>query len=105
MHDGEDRVAGGHERLVLAAAAGPALVARAQEGVGAAVGEGDAAQGAGQPWVALAAALAPGLTGRLVGLWAELGPRHQMRGRGEPGHVDADLADQLRGGHAVAAGE
>jgi hypothetical protein len=46
IHDGENRVAGGHERLLLAAAPGQAPVARAQEDVGAAVGEGDAAQGA-----------------------------------------------------------
>ena len=48
--------------------------------------------------------LLAGLTGRLVGLRAELGPRHQMRVRREPGHVDADLSDQLGGGHGVDAG-
>ena len=36
-----------------------------------------------------------GLAGRLVDLGAELRPRHQMRGRGKPGHVDPGLGDEL----------
>ena len=83
---------------------GQAPVAGAQEGVGTRVDERDAAQGAGQPRVALGAALADGLTGRLVDLRAELGPRHQMRGRGEPGHVDPDLGDQLGSGNGATPG-
>ena len=43
-------------------------------------GGGDIAQGGGQPRVAFDAALVLLLAGRLVGLRAELGPRHQMRG-------------------------
>ena len=65
VDDGQYRVAGSDQRLLLAAAWGQAAIAGAEEGVGAGVGERDAAQGAGQPWVALGAALAPGLTGRL----------------------------------------
>src|ERR1700741_947517 len=76
-------LAGSDERLLVAAASGQAPVAGAEEGVGTRVDEREAGQGAGQPRVALGAALAHGLTGRLVDLRAELGPRHQMRGRGE----------------------
>src|SRR6185295_19887619 len=57
-----------------------------------------------EPWVSPTAALAFGLTGRLVGLRAELGPRHQMRVREESGHVDADLGDQFGGCYRVDAG-
>lgn len=42
----------------------------------------------------LAATLAHGLAGGLVGLRAELRPRHQMRGGRESGHVDPGLGDQ-----------
>src|SRR6185437_11593153 len=82
--------------FLLATASGQAPVTGAQEGVGTRIGEGDAPEGAGQPWVSPTAALAFGLTGRLVGLRAELGPRHQMRVRGESGHVDADRATRGR---------
>jgi len=105
VDDGQYRIAGSDERLLLAAPSGQAPVAGAQEGVGTRVDERDAAQGAGQPRVALGAALADGLTGRLVDLRAELGPRHQMRGGGEPGHVDPDLGEQLGGGNGAHAGD
>jgi hypothetical protein len=49
-------VAGGHDGLLPAAASGQAPLAGAQESVRAGVGEGDAAQSAGQPRVSLAAA-------------------------------------------------
>jgi hypothetical protein len=66
IDDGEYRVAGGHDGLLLAAAPGEAPVAGAQEDLRAPVGEYDARQRASQPGVALAAALGLGLSGRLV---------------------------------------
>jgi len=60
VDDGEYRVAGGDDRLLLAAASGQAPIAGAQEGVGARMRSHDAAQSAGQPGIALAAALAHG---------------------------------------------
>ena len=62
--------------FLLATSSGQAPVTGAQEGVGTRIGEGDATKGAREPWVAPAAALAFGLTGRLVSLGVELGPRH-----------------------------
>ena len=44
VDDGQYRVAGGDDRLLLTAAAGQAPIAGAQEGVGARVGERDAAE-------------------------------------------------------------
>src|SRR6478736_1281344 len=104
VDDGQHRVAGGDDGFLLATASGQAPVTGAQEGVGTRIGEGDAPEGACEPWVSPTAALAFGLTGRLVGLRAELGPRHQMRVRGESGHVDADLGDQFGGCYRVDAG-
>src|SRR6266542_554770 len=98
VDDDQERVAGGDHRLLFAAAFGDPPVARPQKAVGAGGGGDDVAQRARQPRVALAAALVPLLAGRLVGLGAELGPRHQVRGGGEAAHVDADLGDQLLGG-------
>src|SRR6478736_6267197 len=103
VDDGQHRVAGGDDGFLLATASGQAPVTGAQEGVGTRIGEGDAPEGACEPWVSPTAALAFGLTGRLVGLRAELGPRHQMRVRGESGHVDADLISAISSAAATAS--
>jgi len=84
VDDGEHRVAGSDDGFLLAAPSGQAPVAGAQEGIGTRIGERDAAQRAGQPWVAPTAALALGLAGRLVSLRAELGRvTEPLLGRGK----------------------
>src|SRR6185369_7802714 len=79
VDDGQHRVAGGDDGFLLATASGQAPVTGAQEGVGTRIGEGDAPEGACEPWVSPTAALAFGLTGRLVGLRAELGSQRAIR--------------------------
>jgi hypothetical protein len=80
-------------------------VTLAEEGVGSGEPGDDLAEGAGQPWVALAGGVALLAAGRLGVDRGELGPGHQVRGGGEGGHVHPDLGDDLLGGPHADAGD
>src|SRR6185295_460731 len=71
VDDGQHRVAGGDDGFLLATASGQAPVTGAQEGVGTRIGEGDAPEGACEPWVSPTAAL----TRKSDGEWAAEGTR------------------------------
>src|SRR6266568_4396866 len=92
--DGQQRVADGDEGFLLAAPAGQAAVTLAEEGARAGGTCSGFADRAGQPRIASAGGAVVGFPASgLMHLRAELRPRHQMRGGGEHGHVDADIGD------------
>src|SRR5512133_4386888 len=103
--DDQDGPGDGDEGLELAAAFDDAPVAFAEEGVGAGGRGGGLAQDTFQVGVSLtgapAAAGGPGLDGAR----AELGPRHQVTGGGEPAHVQADLGDDGLGALPTDTGD
>ena len=77
----------------------------AEEGVGPAQANDELAEGGRQPWVALAGRAALLRPGGLPVDGSELGPRHQMCGRREHGHVQADLGNEFFGGPDADAGD
>ena len=92
--------------FLLAAAAGDAPVAFAEEGVGPAGADGGLAEDAGQVAVAVPGrAVALLLAGGVVDAGCELRPGHQVPGGGEAGHVHPDLGDDDRGGDRPDAGD
>jgi hypothetical protein len=76
-----------------------------EEAVGAGRRDGDLAQGAGQPWVAFAAALVLVPASRFVDLWAELGLGHQVGVGREAAHVQANIGDPLLPGGGTDRGD
>jgi len=95
--DHQDGPANGDDRPLLAAAVGDPPVPFTQECVGAADPDGGLAERPGQVPVAFAgAAVALLPAGGFRDPGGEPGPRRQVRGGGEPGHVQADLGDDRR---------
>ena len=96
--DEDENGAGDRDQgLELAAAFDDAPVAFAEEGVGLGGRGGGVAERALEVGVALAGLATTGERAGLDGAWAQFRPRHQVRGGGEPAHVEADLGeDHLR---------
>src|SRR5487761_1363674 len=93
VDDDQDGVADGDQGALFAAAAGEPVVAGAQEGLGPGGADAGLAEGAGDPGAALAGGPWLVLAGGLPGPGRVLGPRDQVAGGGEAGHVHADLGD------------
>src|SRR5207245_10576809 len=83
--DGEDGVADGDQGAFLAAAPDDALIAGCEEGAGADGSGGGFAEGAAEPWVALAGGRGLAAAGGLAGGRCELGPGDKVAGGGESG--------------------
>src|SRR6185437_13871408 len=91
--DDQDRAGDSDERLEFAAAFDDAPVAFAEEGVGFRGRGGGLAERPFEIRVA-PAGLATALDrSGLDGAWTQFGPRHQVRGGGEPAHVEPDLGE------------
>src|SRR5215472_3771636 len=97
--DDQDGAGDGDQCLELAYPLGQTSVAFAQEGLGPACGGGGLAQDAFEVGVALAGAGGAVPGAGLDGAGGQLGPRHQVGGSVELGHVEAHLGnDGLRSG-------
>ena len=103
--DDQDGAGDRDEGLELAAAFDQPPVALAEEGVGLGRGGGGFAEDALEVAVALAGLAGPGLGPGLDGLGGQLGPGDQVRGGGEPGHVQPDLGEDRLGGAGADAGD
>src|SRR6266536_4068519 len=102
----QDVVAGGADRLRVAAAAADLPVVGGQVGVLAAGGAaGCLGQRAAQPAVAAAGFAGAASAARLVGAGADRGPGDEVAGGREDAHVEAALGDQHLGGVAADAGD
>jgi hypothetical protein len=103
----DDQDGTGHrdEGFLFADAAHQAPVALAEEGVGLRGGGCDLAEDAFQVGVALAGAARAGAGPGLDGARRQAGPRHQVCGGGELGHVQADLGDDDLGGEQTDTGD
>ena len=104
--DDQDGSADGDDRSFLSPPSGDASVAFAEEGVGSAGDGGGLAEDPGQVAVAVpGGAVALLLPAEDLMPGRELRPRAQVPGGREPGHVDADLGDDDRGGDRADAGD
>src|SRR5215475_4867751 len=103
--DDQDGAGDGDQGFELAAAAGDPPVALAGEGAGAGGRGGGLAEDGLEVGVAFAGLPGPVLRPGLDGARAQLGPRHQVAGGGEAGHVQADLGDDALGGGAADPGD
>jgi hypothetical protein len=90
---------------LLAALAGEPVIAGTEEGLGPGDAGRGLAEGAADPWIALAGGAGFSPAGGLPGPGRELSPGHQVPGGGEPGHIHADPSNELLGADLADAGD
>src|SRR3954451_23356881 len=101
----QDGVADGYGGLLLADPVGQPPELGRQVGVpGAGGGPGALGEDAGQPHVAVGGLARVALAAGNVVAWRHAGPRRQVSGGREPGHLDADLGEDALGGPIADSG-